>query len=70
MENPNPEEENIIKDVRNYFRLEKLKKETIATTIKYIRNLLRLKKENNAIKDRIRRDIKNAFRQEKKQLKI
>ena len=28
------EEENIIKDARNLFRLEKLKKETIDTTIK------------------------------------
>ena len=26
MENPSPEKENIIKDVRNLFRLEKLKK--------------------------------------------
>ena len=32
---------NIIKDVRNLFRLEKLKKETIDATIKDIRNLLR-----------------------------
>ena len=33
MENPNPEEENITKDARSLFRLEKLKKEAIATTI-------------------------------------
>ena len=26
MENPRPEEENIIKDIRNHFRLENLKK--------------------------------------------
>ena len=32
---------NIIKDVRNLFRLEKLKRETIDATIKDIRNLLR-----------------------------
>ena len=36
MENPIPEEENIINDVRNLFRLEKLKEETIDTTIKDI----------------------------------
>ena len=36
-------EENIIKDVINLFRLEKLKKEAIGTTIK-VRNLFRLKK--------------------------
>ena len=35
------EQENIIKDVRNLFRLEKLKKETIDTTIKDTKNLLR-----------------------------
>ena len=53
IENPSPEEENIIKDVRNLFRLEKLKKETIDTTIKDIRNIFRLEKENEEIKDRI-----------------
>ena len=37
-------EENINKDVRNLFRLKKLKKETIDATIKSIRNLFRLKK--------------------------
>ena len=36
-------EENIIKDVINLFRLEKLKTEAIDTTIK-VRNLFRLKK--------------------------
>ena len=61
MKNPRPEEENIIKDVRNLFRLEKLKKKTIDTTIKVIRNLFRLEKENKAIKDRIIRDIRNVF---------
>ena len=44
MENPRPEKENIIKDVRNIFRLEKLKKEIIDTTIKDIKNLFRLEK--------------------------
>ena len=34
MENPIPEEENIINDVRNLFRLEKLKEQTTDTTIK------------------------------------
>ena len=34
MENPRLEEETIIKDVRNLFRLERLKKETIDTTNK------------------------------------
>ena len=51
MENPRSEEENIIKDVRSLFRLEKLKKETTDTTIKDIRNLFRLGKENKAIKE-------------------
>ena len=61
MENPRPEEENINKDVRNLFRLEKQKKETIDTTIKDIRNLFRLEKENEVIKGRIIRDIRKAF---------
>ena len=39
---PRPEEENIIKD--DLFRLEKLKKERIDTTIKDIRNLSRLER--------------------------
>ena len=57
MENPSPEKENIIKHVRNLFRLEKLKKETIDTTIKDVRNLSRLEKQNKAIKDRILSNI-------------
>ena len=40
-------EDNIIKDVRNIFRL---KKEIDDTTIKDKRNLFRLKKENEVIK--------------------
>ena len=47
MEIPSLQEENIIKHVRNLFRLEKLKKETNDTTIKDIRNIFRLKKEKN-----------------------
>ena len=39
---PRPEEKNIIKD--DLFRLEKLKKERIDTTIKDIRNLSRLER--------------------------
>ena len=41
-ENPRPEEEKIIQDIRNIFRL---KKEQNDTAIKDIRNLFRLKKE-------------------------
>ena len=57
-------EENIIKDVRNLFRLKKLKKETNDVAINGIRNLFRLKKENKAIKDRIIRNIRNLFEHE------
>ena len=41
MENPRPEEEKIIKDIRNIFRL---KKELNDTAIKSIRSLFKLKK--------------------------
>ena len=34
MENPSPEKENIIKDVRNLFRLEKLKKKQLISQVK------------------------------------
>ena len=64
MENPRPEKENITKDVRILFRWEKPKKETIHTTIKDIRNPLRLEKEKT-IKDRTLRDVTNTFRLEK-----
>ena len=48
----NMEKKNMIKDIRNLFRLEKLtQKETINTTIKDIRNPFRLKKENKEIKN-------------------
>ena len=43
--------ESIIKDVRNLFRLEKLKTQTTDTTIERIWNLFRLEKENEEIKD-------------------
>ena len=59
-----PQEENIIIDVRNLFRLEKLKKETIDATIKDIKNLFRLDKGNKAITDIIIRDIRNIFENE------
>ena len=57
-------EENIIKYVRNLFRLKKLKKETNDTAIKGIKNLFRLKKENRAFENRIHRNIRN-FEHEK-----
>ena len=62
MESLSFEEENIIKDIRNLFRL---KKEQNYTAIKDIRNLFRQEKETKAIKDRILRDIKNLFEHEK-----
>ena len=50
--------ENIIKDVRNLFRLEK---ETNDTTFRGISNLFLLEKENKVIKERILGDIRNTF---------
>ena len=62
MKCPNLKKENIIKDVRNIFRLENLKKkETTDTTNKDIRNFFRLEKENAEIKG-ILRHIRNLFR--------
>ena len=58
------EEENIIKDIRNLFRL---KKELNYTAIKDIRNFFRLEKETKTIKDRILRDIKNLFEHEEEE---
>ena len=58
------EEENIIKDIRNLFRL---KKELNYTAIKDIRKLLKPEKETKAIKDRILRDIKNLFEHEEEE---
>ena len=57
----NFQEENIIKYVKNLFRLEKLKNETIDTTIKDMKNLFRLEKGNKTIKDRIIINIRNLF---------
>ena len=48
MESLSLEKENIIKDIRNLFRLEK---ELNYTAIKDIRNLFGLEKETKAIKD-------------------
>ena len=60
-------EGNIIKNVRNRFRLKKRKKkkkkETNHTTIKD-RNIFRLKKRNKAIKDRTITNIRNFFKHE------
>ena len=61
MENQKPEEEKIIKDIRNLFRL---KKELNYTAIKDITNIFRLEKETKAIKNRIIRDIKSLFEHE------
>ena len=65
MENPRPEEENIIKDITNLF---KLKKEQNYTAIKDIKNLFKLEKETKAIKDRILRDNKNLFEHDKEEV--
>ena len=62
MERLSLEEENIIKDIRNCFRLWK---ELYYTAIEDIRNLFRLKKETKAIKDGTLKDIKNLFGHEK-----
>ena len=50
--------ENVIKDIRNLFRL---RKELNYTTIKNIRNLLSWGKETKAIKDRLLEENKNFF---------
>ena len=64
MENPRPEEEKVIKDRRNLFRL---KKELNYIAIKDIRNIFNQEKEAKAIKDRILRDIKNLFEHEEEE---
>ena len=56
IESSSPEEVNIIQDVRNLFRYEK-----IDTTVKYTRNFCRFKKQNEEINDRILREIRNLF---------
>ena len=47
--------------------MEKLKKETIDTTIKDILNLFRLEKQNKAVKYIIVRNIRNIFEHEEKE---
>ena len=64
MESLSLEEENIIKGIRNLFRL---KKELTYTAIKNMRNLFRQEKETKAIKDRILRDIRNFFEHEEEE---
>ena len=64
MESARSEEENIIKCIRNLFRL---KKELIYTAIKDVRNLFRLKEETKAIEDRMLRDIKNLSEHEEEE---
>ena len=64
MEYLRSEEEKIIKNIRNLFRL---KKELNDTAIKDIRKLFRLEKEIKGIKDRILRDIKIPFEYEKEE---
>ena len=64
MESLSLEEENIIKGIRNIFRL---KKEQNYTAAKDIRNLFRQVKESKTIKERILRDIKNLFEHKKEQ---
>ena len=61
MESLSLEEENVIKDKRNLFRL---KKELNYTVIKDIGNHFRLEKETKVIKDKTLRDIKNLFEHE------
>ena len=64
MESLSLEEENIIKDIRNLFRL---KKEQNYTAFKDIINLSKQEKETKAIKDRILIDTKNLFENEKEE---
>ena len=64
MESSSLEEENIIKDTKNLFRL---KKDVTYIAIKDIRNLFRQEKETKGIKDRILRDNKNLFEHEKEE---
>ena len=63
MESRSLEEENLIKVVRNLFRLEQLI--PIDAIIKAMRNLFRQEKENKEIKDRMLRDIRNLFKLKK-----
>ena len=64
MENTRSEEEKLINDKRNLFRL---KKEQNNAAIKDIRNLFRLNKWVKRIKDIVLRNIKNPFENEKEE---
>ena len=64
MKNPRAEEEKIIKDIRNLFRL---KKEQTDTARKDIRNLFNLKKEIKGTKDLTLRNIKIFLEYEKEE---
>ena len=64
MESSCLEEENIIRDVRNLF---KLKKQIHGTAIKDIRSLLKSKKDNKVIKNRILGCIRNLFEHEEEE---
>ena len=64
MKNPRPEEEKMIKDIGNLFRL---KKHLNQTAIKDTRNLLRREKETKEIENKIFRYIKNLFEPEKEE---
>ena len=61
MENPRLEEENLMKDIRNLFRLRK------ELLYKATRNLSRQEKETKAINDRILREIENLFEHEEEE---
>ena len=66
MESPRIEEENMIKDIRNLFKLNKLKKETNDAAIKGLRNIFRLEKENKAIKTMMISEIRILLSMKKK----
>ena len=65
MEGLSLKKENIIKEIGNLFKLKKVQN---YTALKDIRNVFRQKEETEAIKDRIRGDIKNLFEQKKEEL--
>ena len=58
MKYPRPEQEKIIKSIRNYFRL---KKEQNGTAIKSVKIIFRLKRKNKGIKHKVLRNIKNRI---------
>ena len=60
VKNPRSEEENIIKDIRNLFRLQM---EQNDTAIKDIRKRFRLRKEIKGIKDIVLRNVENLLEQ-------